>query len=234
MSSFKIVTWNVENLFQPKDASALDRYNEKLKLLARVIKQQRPDVVALQEIGDEESFVDLQNVLHDQGSEYSYSVISNHPDVRGIRVAFLSQLPLGKPTDIFELPKGPATEISEYDGYGRVVPVTRLSRGALKVTVKKDEVFLTLITLHLKSKLLSFRRPHGSVFNTNNENERAQVAGIAIAKRSAEAITIRQIVNDLFEKNSSTPLIVLGDFNDVPEAQTSLILCGPPGSEIGT
>jgi hypothetical protein len=29
-------------------------------------------------------------------------------------------------------------------------------------------------------------------------------------------------------------LLVLGDFNDVPEAQTSLLLNGPPGSEIGT
>ena len=30
------------------------------------------------------------------------------------------------------------------------------------------------------------------------------------------------------------PLLVLGDLNDVPEAQTSLLLTCPPGSEIGT
>ena len=29
-------------------------------------------------------------------------------------------------------------------------------------------------------------------------------------------------------------MLLLGDLNDVPEAQTSLILNGPPGSEIGT
>jgi endonuclease/exonuclease/phosphatase family metal-dependent hydrolase len=34
--------------------------------------------------------------------------------------------------------------------------------------------------------------------------------------------------------NQTTPLIVLGDFNDVPEAQTSLLFTGPSGSELGT
>lgn len=35
-------------------------------------------------------------------------------------------------------------------------------------------------------------------------------------------------------RNNRTPLLLLGDFNDVPEAQTSLLLNGPAGSAIGT
>jgi endonuclease/exonuclease/phosphatase family metal-dependent hydrolase len=40
--------------------------------------------------------------------------------------------------------------------------------------------------------------------------------------------------NQLLERNDFNALIVLGDFNDVPEAATTQILNGPSGSEIGT
>ena len=50
----------------------------------------------------------------------------------------------------------------------------------------------------------------------------------------AEAITFRIRANGLLEGGEDIPLLLLGDLNDVPEAQTSLILNGPPGSEIGT
>jgi hypothetical protein len=38
----------------------------------------------------------------------------------------------------------------------------------------------------------------------------------------------------MVEGNPNSPLVVLGDFNDVPEAQTSLLLTGAEGSELGT
>jgi endonuclease/exonuclease/phosphatase family metal-dependent hydrolase len=44
----------------------------------------------------------------------------------------------------------------------------------------------------------------------------------------AEAVALRVRINGLLEGNDRTPLLLLGDFNDVPEAQTSLILNGPP------
>lgn len=53
-------------------------------------------------------------------------------------------------------------------------------------------------------------------------------------RRAAEAVTLRIRINGLLHGNSRNPLLLLGDFNDVPEAQTSLILNGPSGSEIGT
>ena len=53
-------------------------------------------------------------------------------------------------------------------------------------------------------------------------------------QRLAEVVTLRLRANEYLEGNDGDRLIVLGDFNDVPEAQTSLILNGPPGSEIGT
>ncbi len=53
-------------------------------------------------------------------------------------------------------------------------------------------------------------------------------------RRMAEAVTLRIHANGLLEGGKGTPLIVLGDLNDVPKAQTSLILNGLPGGEIGT
>jgi predicted extracellular nuclease len=104
----------------------------------------------------------------------------------------------------------------------------------LRVRVVKEGLEVDLITAHLKSKLLSFPRSGGTSFTPRDEDERAQVAGIALMRRMAEAATLRIRANELLEGDGGTPLLLLGDFNDVPEAQTSLILGGPPGSEIGT
>jgi endonuclease/exonuclease/phosphatase family metal-dependent hydrolase len=227
VATFKILTWNMENLFSPVPPA-------KLQLLASVISRYSPHIVAMQEIGGEEPLKDLQAELIKQGHAYEYFILSTHPDSRGIRVAFISQVPLDKPHDIVLFPDGAATRIFEYDGNGNIIEVKRMSRGALAATAKIGKTEITIITAHLKSKLLSFPRPHSSSFTPNDENERAQTAGIALAKRMAEAVTLRQSINSLLEKNSATPLIILGDFNDVPEAQTSLISCGPSGSEIGT
>lgn len=53
-------------------------------------------------------------------------------------------------------------------------------------------------------------------------------------RRTAEAVTLRIRVNRLLGSGDNVPLLLLGDLNDVPEAQTSLILTGPPGNQIGT
>ena len=71
-------------------------------------------------------------------------------------------------------------------------------------------------------------------FAPRDEEERAQVAGLALERRAAEAVALRIRANELLRGNARTPLLVLGDLNDVPEAQTSLILNGPPGNQVGT
>jgi predicted extracellular nuclease len=91
------------------------------------------------------------------------------------------------------------------------------------------------VTAHLKSKLLSYPSRTGRPrFTPRDEEERAQVAGIALLRRTAEATTLRIYANQFLVGNDDTRLIVLGDLNDVPDAATSQILIGPSGSEIGT
>jgi endonuclease/exonuclease/phosphatase family metal-dependent hydrolase len=235
MTTFTVMTWNVENLFRP-DLGApqadQDRFQRKLTLLGDVITQLAPDVVALQEVGGEEPLADLQQAL---GGTYPHRAISAFPDRRGIRVAFLAKHAVDDQTDLVDFPPGPALDIHGLTETGGSAPITRMGRGALRIRVTIGGQTVDLLTAHLKSKLLTFLRPGGKTsFQPRDEDERAQVAGIALLLRTAEAVTLRTQVNAFLGGNAGTPLLVLGDFNDVPEAQTSLILTGPPGSEIGT
>jgi endonuclease/exonuclease/phosphatase family metal-dependent hydrolase len=229
------MTWNVENLFLPKIDSSIEDVTQfafKLNLLANVIRQFDPDVVGLQEVGGEEPLLELQVTLNDV---YPNRIVSAFPDGRGIRVAFLSKLEVTKVEDIADFPPGPATQIFREGPGGQIMPVTRMGRGALFIRVENESLSINLINLHLKSKLLTYRTPSGRTsFQPPNEDARAQAAGIALHRRTAEAITVRKRVNQLVENQTGKPLVLLGDFNDVPDAQTSLLFTGPTGSGIGT
>ena len=105
MTTFKAMTWNVENLFRsPMGAEETDqqRYERKLGLLARVIKGLSSDVVALQEVGGgEEPLQDLQEAL---GGAYTQRAVSVFPDSRDIQVAFLSKHAIAERTDLVDFP----------------------------------------------------------------------------------------------------------------------------------
>src|SRR5215208_5268486 len=234
MTNFKAMTWNVENLFRPEPDAGEElkqRYQRKLELLADVIQRLDPDVVALQEIGGEHGEEPLDDLQEALGGTHPHRVLSAFRDGRNIQVAFLSKHTVDEREDVVDFPEGPALDIHDLDEAGNPKPIERMGRGALRVRVTKDNLTVDLITAHLKSKLLTFP---GGRFTPRNEEERAQVAGIALMRRMAEAVTLRIRANGLLGSDESVPLLVLGDLNDVPEAQTSLIFTGPPGSEIGT
>ena len=58
-----------------------------------------------------------------------------------------------------------------------------------------------MITCHLKSKLVTYdRRPGivgGSEFAPNDEGERLRYAGYALARRAAEAMTCRDVLDEV-------------------------------------
>ena len=232
-TNLSVMTWNVENLFNPgSDPDKRERFQVKLDLLSAVVSQSDVDIVAFQEVGGEEPFAKLQQRLPD----YAHRVLSSFPDGRGIRVGFLSRLPIDETEDFVDFPPGPAFDIKGLSASGDATcPYLRMGRGALRARVSKSNRSIDLVTLHLKSKLLSFPKPGGGVaFVPTDEYQRAQVAAIALLRRTAEAATVRTRINDHLVGNAGTPLVLLGDFNDVPEAQTTQLLQGPPGSEIGT
>jgi endonuclease/exonuclease/phosphatase family metal-dependent hydrolase len=229
-----IGTWNLENLFRPGSEFGPQRqedYEAKLQTLAQTINAATPDVLAVQEVGEEEALADLVKLLDGAWNiELSQHFDKNHP----IRVGFLSRHPMTATHDVFELPS-PLRPPQAGDADGEVT--TQMGRGALAVRVDLNrDPELILVTCHLKSKLLSFPGPSGtSRFDTNDEGERARWAAYALYRRTAEAVTVRGLADQLLDNDGKhRPIILLGDLNDEAQAATTQILLGPPGSQFDT
>jgi endonuclease/exonuclease/phosphatase family metal-dependent hydrolase len=232
MAQFRAMTWNVENLFEVGTEAGPATEEElaaKIESLRAVIDAQRPDVLALQEVGSEGALARLQQALHDPMPHRRLGT----PDGRGIRVAFLGRLELHDPVDIGPFPRGLLPIQVGDDPPGPAGPelLAEMGRGALRVTVRAGGRDVHVIATHLKSKLLTF--PRG--FQPANEDQRARYAAYALYRRASEATTLRTHLDALLDGGGRTTAVVLaGDLNDEVEAATTQILNGPPGSEIGT
>ncbi|MGW6057556.1 endonuclease/exonuclease/phosphatase family protein [Streptomyces sp. NPDC055189] len=220
-------TWNLENLYRPggkfgpKDKAA---YEAKLASLAATIKALNPSVLGVQEVGDPEALADLAGML--EGTWHT--TLSEHADERGIRVGFLSSLPVFVVADENAFP-APLRPVQAGDS-GK--PVDRAGRGVLAVTVTTRAFFFDVAVCHLKSKLLSYP---GGRFQPRDEGERARFGAYALYRRSAEATLMRSVADRLLKGDGRHhDVVVLGDLNDEVSAATTQILLGPPGSEIGT
>jgi endonuclease/exonuclease/phosphatase family metal-dependent hydrolase len=221
-------TWNLENLFRPEDDGGTDDaqvYEQKLDGLARVIGETNVDVLAVQEVGDPAALEDLRRRL--PGGWHAATSTVFEPR-RPIRVGFLSRLALHDVEDVRDFPpKLAPVQVGDDD-----TVTAMMGRGALRVRVHSDGHDVDLVACHLKSKLLTF--PRGR-FSTNDEDLRARFAAYALNRRTAEAVTVRTYASTLLDgKGDERAVIVMGDLNDEPEAATTQILLGPPGSEIGT
>jgi len=110
--------------------------------------------------------------------------------------------------------------------------MNQMGRGALQVTVRANNRDVHIITAHLTSKLLTF--PAGR-FTPHTEDERARYATYALYRRASEATTLRSNPRRAPGAWGREMAVVLtGDMNDEVDAATTLILNGPPGSEIGS
>ncbi|MEV4443584.1 endonuclease/exonuclease/phosphatase family protein [Streptomyces sp. NPDC049577] len=221
-----IGTWNLENLFRPgdlygpKDEAA---YAAKLKSLAGTVNRLAPDLLGLQEIGDPKALADLVDLL----DGHWHTAWSRHHDGRGIFVGFLSRLPLHTVADTAEFAHHvPPVQLTDD---GRTTGA--MSRGALAVRVEPAPGrTLQVAVCHLKSKLLTYP---GNRHSPKDEGERARYAAYALALRGAEAVTVRSLADELLAGDGRThDVAVLGDLNDGPDAATTQILHGPPGSQI--
>ncbi|WP_405139632.1 endonuclease/exonuclease/phosphatase family protein [Sphaerisporangium sp. NBC_01403] len=221
-------TWNVENLYRPggeygpHDAVA---YQKKIAALAGTITAMGPDVLGVQEVGQPEALADLVAALDGEW----HTELSPHPDARGIRVGVISRLPV----TVLENVTAFAAPLAAVQNADTGPASAQTSRGMLAVRVELAEgVTLDVAVCHLKSKLLSFP---GGRFQARDEGERARYGAYALYRRAAEATTLRGLADRLVGGHGQDrPVVVLGDFNDEPQAATTQIVLGPPGSELGT
>jgi predicted extracellular nuclease len=108
-----------------------------------------------------------------------------------------------------------------------------MGRGLLVVRIEPaPTVAVHVIVCHLKSKLVTY--PDGR-FSPHDEGERARYAAYALYRRAAEAVTVRGMADQLVDGHGQDRAVVmLGDLNDEPQAASTQILLGPPGSELGS
>lgn len=172
---FSVMTWNLENLFvpgKPDGPKTQTEFDQKLANIVSVIDQVLPDVVALQEVGDEESFAALRASL---AGKYDHGELSFAHDRRGIRVGYLARLALENISGLIQFPGGGLRGVPAVDGQS----LARLGRGALRAVVRPaDGIEVYLVTAHLKSKLLSYP---GGRLNPFDTGEWAWAAGMALA-----------------------------------------------------
>ncbi|WP_331768308.1 endonuclease/exonuclease/phosphatase family protein [Embleya sp. NBC_00896] len=223
-----IGTWNLENLFRPgeeggpKDDAS---YRAKLAALASTINRLGPDLLGIQEVGNPDALADLVDLLDGQW----HTALSAHPDGRRIRVGFLGRKPLTVVADVTAFP----AQFGPVQTQDTGVPLNTMGRGGLAVTIEpRPGHTLTAAVCHLKSKLLTYP---GNRHAPRNEGERARYAAYALWRRGAEATTMRALADQLLAGDGRThDVALLGDLNDQPQAATTQILYGPPGSQIGT
>jgi hypothetical protein len=156
-------------------------------------------------------------------------VLSEHPDPRGIRVGFLTTLTPVSTTQVVGFPTGLR---SIQDGDAEADTSAAMGRGGVQLRVSVDEVDWDLVTVHLKSKLLTYP---GGRFAPDNEDQRARFGAYALYRRAAEAATVRVHADAVLDGHGrDRRLVVLGDLNDTPQAATTQLLYGPPGSQFDT
>jgi endonuclease/exonuclease/phosphatase family metal-dependent hydrolase len=232
-SVITVGTWNLENLFRPggtfgpKDKIV---YDGKLAALAATINAAAPDVLGVQEVGDPGALADLVTLLDGEWhTALSTHFGADHP----IRVGVLARQPVQVLADAtaFVAPLRPI------QGDDTAAAVGTMGRGVLAVdVVVPGGAAVTMVVCHLKSKLLSYPAASGRTrFNPRDEGERARFGAYALYRRAAEAATARATVDDLLSgAGQDRNLVLVGDLNDQPQAATTQILYGPPGSQIGT
>jgi endonuclease/exonuclease/phosphatase family metal-dependent hydrolase len=139
--TFRIATFNVENyLDRPTESRPQLKTDESKAKIRDTILSARPDILALQEIGEESALLELRDALKAAGWNFPH-----WEHVRGfdtnINVAVLSRFPI--------VSRRPHTNETFLLSGRRF----RTSRGFAEVDIKLNEHYtLTLFTAHLKSK----------------------------------------------------------------------------------
>jgi hypothetical protein len=138
MATLRVMTWNVENFAVPGgggiEPPPPEVFDAKLRFLGETIRQIDPDLVALQEIGNEEAFDALRAEL---GMAYGHAFLSTKPGTRPIRVGIISKRALTDVAEIRDYVPGryPPVPALAPPGAPPANPVGRMSRGAVAAVI---------------------------------------------------------------------------------------------------
>lgn len=208
-----IAFYNVENLFdtindpkifdddrtpEGKDLWTLEKYEDKIKNIAKVISEigfdssnSAPAIIGLCEIENLKVLEDLVN--HPTLAPFNYKIVHyDSPDKRGIDVALLYQ------ESLFTVQNSEAKPLMIY--YEEDQKRRFFTRDQLLVTGNLSGETVNIIVNHWPS------RGEG-IEETNYRREKA-------------AMLNKEIIDNIFEKDSNAKIISMGDFNDNPDSKS--------------
>ena len=192
--TFRVATWNLENYLDDAAGSRPAKSPESKAAIHQMIRAMKPDVLAVQEIGDTNALAELC-----AAGEFRYWEHVTAHDTN-IHVAVLSRFPI-----IF-------ARHHTSDSYLLFGRKHRVSRGFAEVTIQaSSEYVFTLLTTHLKS-----RRPVPSGDEAAMREQealilRAKVDALLRANADANVILLGDL-NDVQDSKSTRALIGKGRF----------------------
>ncbi|TCO72805.1 endonuclease/exonuclease/phosphatase family protein [Rhodovulum euryhalinum] len=248
MTSFRIATFNAQNLIGPDqeyqrfEQYSPEDYAAKRDWMAGQLNRMKPDIVGFQEIIDPEP---LREVIAGAdalapgrppyaGADLAFApnFADSGPGERRPGLAVLSRLGFEGDPQSIQLLDPPLDIPFHHLGGGDAghYQLTRLTRPILKVRVPVGGHVLTVFNVHLKSRMGEFVRPKGARFSPEIDLLQYDAAGRALGllraslRRMAEAWVLRKLVVD--ELEAGNPVAVLGDLNATPQSATQQIIAG--------
>ena len=245
---FSVATFNLFNLQDAGKAMygdavwTEDQFRNKAWWIAWQLETLEPDIVGLQELWSKTA---LEKVLA-AGSEklrQQYDVLAKPATGKAIVCGALVRkgLLIGEPQWVEKFPNAVRLQLKEDPDDPQSprinVTINRFSRPVLnfQVTLRQDEPATEVFVAHLKSKLPT-RIDEEAWFEADPEKYRphqtALGAAISTIRRTAEAVGLRVMLTTLM-KETTTPVIVLGDINDGQHSNTANILTEQPRYLVG-
>jgi endonuclease/exonuclease/phosphatase family metal-dependent hydrolase len=207
----RIATFNLKDFFLPRSDAERGVAPRKFANIGENLRRANADVVALQEVGEEQQLERLVKDVADLG--YGAPVIGT-ADKRGIRCAILSRVPiLWSQVHTHKTIPFPRFVAGDPEPFGERIP---LRRGIVHVRVESPDLGeVDVLTMHFKSNLpVLFRGTDGREVPDTTPKARAESALRSLIQRAAEAVYVRGLVDDVFRALPDHAVCVLGDMND--------------------
>jgi predicted extracellular nuclease len=244
---FSVATFNLFNLQLPGEPMnpnqtpwSNEAFASKIDWIGRMLGQLDADIVGFQELWHAEA---LEMVLEQSGLDQIYDLLATPAVGSKITCAAIVRKGLldGDPVWVSEFPDNFRLE-SESDPLDPQAPhisvtLEEFSRPVLnfRAALRDDRPPAEVFVAHLKSKLpaaLYNESWYRDDVDAYKPHATALGAGISTIRRTAEAVALRMLLTGVM-KDTSTPVLVLGDINDGQHSNTANILTEQPGYLVG-
>jgi endonuclease/exonuclease/phosphatase family metal-dependent hydrolase len=232
-----LATFNVKDLFDASDDASRAGLEAKLDTLGAILAEADADVVALQEVGSEAVVRALglraaaaaatARGARDRGPFRPYTeAVIGAADARGIRCALLSRLPVVE-SEARTAPHldFPGFVVGDPPPFGTRIP---LRRAVVRARVDAGALGkVDVIVVHFKSnRPMALQDEAGTPLPPTTSRAHAEGHLRSLICRTAEALFVRGMVDDLVLDDPARHVVVAGDLNDHAASQVVRTVSG--------